>query len=51
VIGVVVIVVVLLLIPVGMILTGALVASGLGWLVKDDVDSEHADSEYLELGR
>jgi hypothetical protein len=49
--GAIVIVLVLLLIPVALILTGALVASALGWLVKDDVDGEHADSEYLDLGR
>jgi hypothetical protein len=51
VIGAVIIVVVLLLIPVALILTGGLVASGLGYLVKDDVDDEYTDSEYLELGR
>jgi hypothetical protein len=49
--GAIVIVLVLLLIPVALILTGALVASALGWLVKDDVDGEYADSEYLDLGR
>ena len=49
--GAIVIVVVLLLIPVAVIMTGALAAAALGWLVKDDVDAEHAGTEYLELGR
>ena len=38
--GAIVIVLVLLLIPVALIMTGALVASALGWFVKDDVDGE-----------
>jgi len=49
--GAIVIVVVLLLIPVAVILTGALAAAAIGGLVKDDVDQEYVDSEYLELGR
>ena len=51
VVGAIVIIVVLLLIPVAVIMTGALAAAALGWSVKDDVDGEHVDSEYLELGR
>jgi hypothetical protein len=50
-VGAIVIVVVLLLIPVAVLMTGALGASALGWLLKDDVDREHVDSEYLDLGR
>ena len=41
---------VLLLIPVAVIMTGALVAGLLGYFVKKDVDSSFEGSEYLELG-
>jgi hypothetical protein len=51
VIGAIVIVVVLLLIPVAVIMTGAVGAAVIGWFVKDDVDDVYADSEYLDLGR
>jgi hypothetical protein len=51
VVGAIVIIIVLLLIPVAVILTGALAAAALGWSLKDDIDGEYADSEYLELGR
>jgi hypothetical protein len=49
--GGVVIVIVLLVLPVIIIMSMAAIASGLGWLLKDDVDSEFVDSEFLELGR
>ena len=49
--GAIVIVVVLLLIPVAVIMTGALAAAAIGWLVKDDVDGEYTGTEHLELGR
>lgn len=51
VIGAVVIVVILLLIPVAVIMTGALGSALIGHFVKDDVDANYADSEYLDLGR
>ena len=50
-IGAVVIVVVLLLIPVAVIMTGALGAAVLGHFVRDDVDAGYADTEYLDLGQ
>ncbi len=50
-IGAVVIVVVLLLIPVAVIMTGAIGAAVIGHFVRDDVDADHVDSEYLGLGR
>jgi hypothetical protein len=49
--GAIVIAIVLLLIPVAVIMTGALAAAAIGWLVKDDVDGEYVDTEYLDLGR
>jgi hypothetical protein len=51
VIGAVIIIVVLLVIPIAVIMTGALGAALIGHFVKDDVDAGYADSEYLELGR
>ncbi len=50
-IGAIVIIVVLLLIPVAVIMTGAIGAAIIGWFVKDDVDAAYVDSEYLDLGR
>jgi hypothetical protein len=49
--GAVIIVIVLLILPVIIIMSLAGVAAGLGWLLKDDVDGEFVDSEFLELGK
>jgi hypothetical protein len=49
--GAVIIVIVLLILPVIIIMSMAALAAGLGWLLKDDVDAEFVDSEFLELGR
>jgi hypothetical protein len=46
--GAVVMVIVLLLIPVVVALSGALVAAGLGWFLERDADRRHAGSELLE---
>jgi hypothetical protein len=51
VVGAVVIVVILLLIPIAVILTGALGAAIIGHFVRDDIDTTYAGSEYLELGK
>jgi hypothetical protein len=40
---------VLLLIPVAVIMTGAVIAALLGFLVKKDVDSSFEGTEHLEL--
>ena len=50
-IGAVIIVVILLVIPIAVIMTGALGAALIGHFVKDDVDANYVDSEYLDLGR
>lgn len=51
-IGVAIIVIVLLIvIPVGVLVSGAAGAGILGWFLKDDIDERYEDSEYLELGR
>lgn len=49
--GAVIIVIVLLILPVIIIMSLAGVAGVLGWLLKDDVDGEFVDSEFLELGK
>ena len=49
--GAVIIVIVLLILPVIIIMSMAAIAAGLGWLLKDDVDAEFVDSEFLELGK
>jgi hypothetical protein len=49
--GAVIIVIVLLILPVIIIMSMAALAAGLGWLLKDDVDGEFVDSEFLELGK
>jgi hypothetical protein len=49
--GGVVMVVVLLVLPVVIIMSMAAVALALGWILKDDVEAEFVDSEFLELGR
>lgn len=38
-----------LVIPVGTLVGGAVLAAAFGWLVKTDVDQEHEGSELLEL--
>lgn len=39
----------LIALPVGTLLGGAVLAAILGWLVKAEVDAEHVGSELLEL--
>jgi hypothetical protein len=49
--GVVIIVIVLVVaIPVAVLVSGALAAVVLGWLLKTEVDEEYEGSEYLEMG-
>lgn len=46
--GPVLIVIVLVAIPVGVIVSGALAAGLIGFLVNDEVDRNHAGSELLD---
>lgn len=49
-IGVAIIVVVLLVaIPVGVMMSGAVGAVIIGWVLRADVDARHQDSELLDL--
>ncbi len=38
-----------LVLPVSVLLSGAVLAGLLGWLLKSEVDAEHEGSELLEL--
>ncbi|MEI7592392.1 MAG: hypothetical protein WCK41_04150 [Actinomycetes bacterium] len=49
-VGAVIIVIVLLVMPVFIVMSMALVAAFLGWVLKTDVDVAFQGSEYLELG-
>jgi hypothetical protein len=49
--GGVIMVVILLIMPILIIMSLAGVAAALGWLLKDDVDADFVDSEFLELGK
>jgi hypothetical protein len=52
VLGVVIIAIVLVVvIPVAVLVSGAFASAGLGWLLKDEVEREHAGSELIELNR
>ena len=48
--GPIIIVAVLLLMPVGMFVTGGIIASLLGYVLKKDIDAEYDGTEYLNLG-
>jgi hypothetical protein len=50
-VGAGIIIVILVLIPIAVILTGALGAAIIGHYLRDDVEAEYVDSEYLDLGR
>lgn len=49
--GAVIMVIILLILPVIIIMSMAAIAGALGWLLKDDVDADFVDSEFLELGK
>lgn len=44
-----VVIAIVLVIPVSVLIGGAVLAAGLGWLVKTEVDIDHEGSELLEL--
>ena len=46
---VLVVIALVLVLPVSVLIGGAVIAAGLGWLVKTDVDLENEGSELLEL--
>ena len=47
--AVIIAIVLLVVIPVGVIITGAVVATILGWSLKDNGDATHEGSELIDL--
>jgi hypothetical protein len=43
--------VLVVVIPVAVLMSGVVVAAGLGWLLKSTADADHAGSELLETNR
>jgi hypothetical protein len=50
VLGPILIVIVLLLIPVALFMTGAVVAGVLGYFLRRDIEAEYEGTEYVKLG-
>jgi len=48
-VGTIIIIVVLLLMPVGILMSSTLFAGVLGWVLNNDVDTTHDGSELLDL--
>ena len=46
---VLIVVALVLVLPISVLLSGAVLAGILGWLLKSEVDAEHEGSELLEL--
>lgn len=49
--AVLIVVVLLVVIPVGVMMSGAVVAAALGWTLKDDADARHEGGELIALNR
>ncbi|HEX6425949.1 MAG TPA: hypothetical protein VFZ79_20825 [Acidimicrobiales bacterium] len=49
--AVLIVVVLLVVIPVGVMMSGAVVAAALGWTLKDDADARYEGSELIALNR
>ena len=47
--GAILLVIALLLLPVGLLMAGALAAGVLGWRLKDDAEERHEGSELVDL--
>ena len=45
----IIVIVLLVVIPIGVIVTGAVVASILGWALKDNGEATHEGSELIDL--
>ncbi|MBI2706289.1 MAG: hypothetical protein HYX32_13495 [Actinobacteria bacterium] len=48
---IIIIVVLVIAIPVGVLMSSAVIAWVLGWFLRDDADKRNAGTEYVELGR
>jgi hypothetical protein len=47
--AVLIVIVVVIAIPVGVLVSGAVASALIGWFLEDDVRDKHADSELLDL--
>jgi hypothetical protein len=47
----IIVVVLLVVIPVGVLMTGAVVAAALGWFLRDNGEATHEGSELVDLNR
>ena len=43
--------VIVVVLPVGLIMSGAVAAAALGWTLKEDSDSRHEGSELVDLNK
>jgi hypothetical protein len=48
---VIILIVLVLAIPIGVLVSMAVIAGGLGWFVKGDVDADHEGTEHLAISR
>jgi hypothetical protein len=49
--GILMIVVLVIVIPVAVMMTGAVVAAALGWSLKEDAEATHEGSELIALNK
>ena len=49
--AIIIVIVCCIAIPVAVLMSGAVLAAIIGWLVQDDVERAHAGSELIELNR
>lgn len=49
--GILIAVVLVVVIPVGLMVTGAAIAAALGWSLKDDAEARNQGSELIPLNR
>ena len=49
--GILMIVVLVLVLPVAVMMSGAVVAAALGWSLKDDAEATHEGSELIALNK
>ena len=49
--GFIIAIVVVIALPVGVLMSGALAAAGLGWLLRTDNEAHNPDHPFLDLNR
>ena len=49
--AIVLVIALLVVIPVTVLMTGAVIAAVMGWRLKDDAEERHAGSELIDLNR